>query len=352
MAAMMAALMGTGVSADRVSTCAGVPSRAAMAPTASRTAWAAASASASMPRRSTHSSARPGITLMAPGDTFMTAAVPTTPRPARFVASSRTARTTCAAVTSASRRPPMGVVPECAAVPSTVTLSRMGAAMASTTPTGMPACSSTGPCSMCSSTKALSSAGRRAHSPRRSRSSPSAARACASVTPPWSCSVRQASRRARPAMALLPRVPTEKRADSSPRKQITSSGCRRGPAPRRRRTAARPPTTPTTPSKFPPSGTVSRCEPVATAGASRASPSSRPTRLPKGSRRTASPASRMRPATYVTAADSASPNTSRLKPRAPLPNRPMPSSVAATQARSMVALPETAPPPRRGRRGA
>ena len=68
---------------------------------------------------------------------------PAVPRPA-----ASTAPIHSAAAASASRRAVIGVVPAWAAAPANVTDARVWPAIASTTPTGSSASSSTGPCSM------------------------------------------------------------------------------------------------------------------------------------------------------------------------------------------------------------
>ena len=62
-----------------------------------------------------------------------------------------------AAAVSASCRAPIGTVPACPASPVTLMRKRVAPAMAVTTPTASPSFSSTGPCSMCDSTKATTS---------------------------------------------------------------------------------------------------------------------------------------------------------------------------------------------------
>ena len=68
----------------------------------------------------------------------------------------------------ASRRRPIGVAPACPATPSTPTSSRVAPSIAVTTPSGRPSASSTGPCSICASTKAAT-LGRRSEPPVRDR---------------------------------------------------------------------------------------------------------------------------------------------------------------------------------------
>ena len=82
------------------------------------------------------------------------------------------ASTNSAAAASASRRRPIGVVPAWPAWPSKVRLKRVWPAIAVTTPSGRPAASSTGPCSMWTSKYARGAgrtAARRASPPIASR---------------------------------------------------------------------------------------------------------------------------------------------------------------------------------------
>ena len=76
--------------------------------------------------------------------------MPTVPGVSRQIRS--TATTASDAAASASRRRFMGTVPACPALPMTSTRSRVAPAMEVTTPTGRFSASSTGPCSMCTST--------------------------------------------------------------------------------------------------------------------------------------------------------------------------------------------------------
>ena len=95
-------------------------------------------------------STTPGMTLTAPDTVLSIPTVPTVPGISRQVRS--TATTASDAAASASRRRFMGTVPAWPARPITSTRSRTAPAMEVTTPTGRSSASSTGPCSMCTST--------------------------------------------------------------------------------------------------------------------------------------------------------------------------------------------------------
>ena len=133
-------------------------------------------------------------------------------------------------------------------------------------PTGAPTSASARPCSMCTSTKALSIARRSGAGPSRPGSAPARSMACASVVPSASASARAASGRRAPQVSRLPTQATPKRAPSSSEKKATATG-RRGERERARSssTARKPETTPKGPSNAPPLGTLSRWLPVATA---------------------------------------------------------------------------------------
>ena len=132
----------------------------------------------------------PGITLVAPGAASMRPTVPT--RSGSRAQRDSTASTHSAAAASASRRSGIGTVPACPAIPSISTAKRFAPLIAVTTPTGRPSASSTGPCSMCSSAYASTSARRRAASrdafgvepERRQRLAHRRARAIAAVEQP------------------------------------------------------------------------------------------------------------------------------------------------------------------------
>ena len=84
-----------------------------------------------------------------PGDTSTAPVVARTS--ARRAASSRKASALRAAAMNASRRSSIGEAPECACAPVKRSRWRSTPKLPSTTPSGSPSRSSTGPCSMCSS---------------------------------------------------------------------------------------------------------------------------------------------------------------------------------------------------------
>src|SRR4051794_20514537 len=115
-----------------------------------RSAHAASRVVSSRWRTSTVRVARAGMTLLAPGWTSSSPTVATSPSTARAVAS--TVPIHSAAAASASRRSAIGTVPAWPASPSKTISARVWPAMPVTTPTGRPSASSTGPCSMWTST--------------------------------------------------------------------------------------------------------------------------------------------------------------------------------------------------------
>src|SRR3954447_24935575 len=123
-----------------------------------RRAWIARARTASSAwRTSSVASTRPGITLTAPPGTPMRPTVATRPGSSRAICSA--ASTNSAAAASASWRSPIGVVPACPATPSKYSVAWLWPAIAVTTPSGTPAASSTGPCSMWTSKHARRFAG-------------------------------------------------------------------------------------------------------------------------------------------------------------------------------------------------
>ena len=202
---------------------------------AGTTASTSSTRSPSGARTSTLSVTRAGITFDAPGSTSSRPTVATAPF--TTAAASRSLSTNSAAATRASERPAIGVVPACPSRPSKTTSPRAVAAMPVTTASGTSASSSRGPCSTCSSTKA----------------------AGAGSSPP----------------AHSDREPTQPGPfqPSSSRKATTVSVRSCCPA---RSIASSPPITPSAPSKRPPAGTESRCEPVQTSGSSGRRPRKRP----------------------------------------------------------------------------
>ena len=173
-----------------------------------------------------------------------------------------------------------------------------------TMPSGAPAAASVGPCSMCSSTK---HAGAGSSQPARG-SSPSPSDANASAREMPSASRRSPSSSSScPQTARLPNTPRPKRGPSSRRKAMTTRPRRGAPSAPIASAASSALSTPRAPSKRPPSGGVSRCEPLQTSGRSGSLPGSLPTRLPAGSRVTSRPASRIQPATSSWARSSPAP---------------------------------------------
>lgn len=130
------------------------------------------------------------------------------------------------------------------------------------------------------------------------------------------CSRTRSSCESSPRMARLPSVAAEKRLDSSQRNKTTSRG-RFGvkPSSRIERTVSIAARMPTIPSKLPPSGTLSPCEPNMTAGRLSSAPCTWPMTLPNASSRSSMPASRISPIKYERPRQSASVNANRLIPR-------------------------------------
>mmetsp|Transcript_17555 Transcript_17555/g.48944 ORF Transcript_17555/g.48944 Transcript_17555/m.48944 type:complete len:211 (-) Transcript_17555:777-1409(-) len=121
-------------------------------------------------RMSTESCTEPGMTLDAPGHTRSS---PTVHTSISFSEASSDAggasgpppqmcsmaEMMLAPAAKASARPRMGTVPACPCVPFTTTHSRVCPAMAETAPRDTPKPSSTGPCSMCTSTYSFTDCG-------------------------------------------------------------------------------------------------------------------------------------------------------------------------------------------------
>src|SRR5206468_2441154 len=173
----------------------------------------AASRTASLSARiSTLSSQQPGITFTAPIGTCNCPTVPTSPGvpPQRFSMVS----TTSAAAAAASRRRCIGTVPACPANPVIDTKQRTLPAIDVTTPSGTASLSSTGPCSMCTSTKPSSVRGSRTALGIAAGSNPPATMACRIVIPSASTLSSTAGSN-RPASARLPRSVDLKRTPSS-----------------------------------------------------------------------------------------------------------------------------------------
>ena len=127
------------------------PRRSAIASISASTALAQVSRAASVvARMSMLNWQRPGTTLIEPAGTANMPTVPTTSGTAP--ASRSTASTSSAAAAAASRRWPIGVVPAWLAMPLMLPVQRRLPLMEVTMPSGKSIASSTGPCSMWTST--------------------------------------------------------------------------------------------------------------------------------------------------------------------------------------------------------
>ena len=202
---------------------------------------------------------RPGMTLIAPGKASSCPTVAT--RSGVLRASVSIANTHSDAAANASLRRFIGTVPACPATPWISTTKRLAPLIAVTTPTANPSASSTGPCSMCSSTKAATSSRCRAAWATLRGSSPNCSIAFRMLMPSRSV-LSSVAKSNVPAIARLPSSVAEKRTPSSSAKPATSiangslvplafSAC----------THSMAATTPSIPSYFPASRTVSKCEP-------------------------------------------------------------------------------------------
>ena len=241
-------------------------------------------------------------------------------------ASSRRASAKDAAARKASRRPGIGSVPAWPLSPWKRTTKPAMPVIEVTAASGIPARSSTGPCSTCTSTKLPGSGARGPRSPVK----PSAESAARTLVPALSIRSSSASQR-RPQTKRLPNTPRPKRYPSSSRKTQTVSVARNS-SPASRLAAASAASTPSAPSKRPPPGTVSRCEPDHTSGASGSVPRRRPKRLPAASQDTSRPASAIHEATSSQACCSARPRPARVTPQpGPAPIRASCSSRSISQ---------------------
>src|SRR6478736_2496197 len=240
-------------------------SRPSKSETTSRTSETTRStASASEPRASSHPVARLAMSFTPPGWTCTLPTVATQPcvSAARRAAMIRAARPSMASSRSAS-----AVVPAWLASPGTSTRQRPCGQMSLPTPTEWPRSTRCRPCSTCSSTNAPIRASVSSSRPRMAGSRPARRIASAIVTPSLSVSPRARSAPRAPVMTRDPAQATPNLAPSSSAKFTIPTG-RDGAKPSCRSwsTAARAPTTPSGPSKAPPSGTESRCEPMTTPG--------------------------------------------------------------------------------------
>src|ERR671916_3280764 len=185
--------------------------------------------------------------------------------------------------------------------------------MASTTPKVLPRASSTRPCSMCSSRKAETEpwdhtasatfVGRKPTSTARSRTE----------HPSRSVSVRNVSVVKAPVATRLPMHGAPKRAPSSPLKTTARYVRFRPPHSTSRRATSSEAATPATPSKPPPRGTVSRCDPTSRAD-SEVFPASSPNVFPIASVLEVSPRSIAQRSKTAWALRSSGPKASRNHP--------------------------------------
>ncbi len=211
----------------------------------------------------------------------------------------------------ASWRCVIGVVPAWFVTPSTVTFQRMIPTMPWTTPISTSRRSSSAPCSTCSSRKPPMVSGPRAASASRSGLPPMRARP-SPIVKPEAVTMSSSSGSTFPASARLPVFPP-----SSLGKITKWIGCLVA-----RPTSASVQATstaaiePTWPSKFPPFGTESMCEPSTSGFSSGSVPARRPHRLPATSTETSRPAPRISSAAHARASRSASENATRSMPPA------------------------------------
>src|SRR5690606_4529128 len=242
-----------------------------------------------------------------------------------------------AAAQAASRRMCIGVVPAWSPRPLKTAVMRWMPAMPVTTPIAVPLASSTGPCSMWSSTKRATSSGFQASWMAVAGSPPASRSASASVRPVGSFSSRCSADRL-PLSARLPTQLMPKSLASSPAKSTTRREWRsRMPASWSSRTASMAPSTPMIPSKRPPPRTVSVCEPVTRAGSDGSVPGSTPTTLHAASTSASSPAALIVAASHWRERRNGSVNTCRVQPGASL-SRNSDRSLMSCQSRSWLGL--------------
>ena len=214
----------------------------------------------------------PGTTFFAPGRTSISPTVPTASGIAEAMRSSATMSSVAA--TSASLRAPITVAPAWSARPFTRTRAWKMPTMSLTTPRGMPARSRRGPCSMCSSRYARICLGSRAAfvgSP----ASP-IARSASPIEMPFLSRRSAAPAGNLPNAADDPNRPMPKRAPSSSAHATSSTDrLKRTPASLSETSASAAQHTPSAPSKRPPSGTESMCDPTRTIGSRSCSPAKR-----------------------------------------------------------------------------
>ncbi len=161
--------------------------------------------------------------------------------------------------------------------------------MAVTRPISIFSFSSIGPCSMCNSKKALMSS--RLASAIFSGSPPTRLIASLSFSPPASVKASDSALR----LPVIPRLPTQDNPytlGSSARKSTSSISCLNlMPLSFKTRPISSAAITPATPSKRPPLGTVSECEPIMIEPAPGVVPEIFPIRFPAASCETTNPAS-------------------------------------------------------------
>ena len=253
---------------------------AVMSATARRTARGLA------PRASNQPVTALGIALTPPG---VTATLPIVATHPCVMAASRAASTAPAYPSIASCRSSSRVVPAWLASPAKSRRHRPCGQMSLPTAIGWSRSTSARPCSTCSSTKLPMRRSASSSRPIWCGSRPAALSASAIVVP--SASARLRARRAvmAPVITREPAQATPNRAPSSSTKFTMPIG-REGwkSLARNASTAAKALTTPSGPSKAPPSGTLSRCEPVTTPLSPSRQPSrghpTRPTGCPSGPR--------------------------------------------------------------------
>ncbi len=232
--------------------------------TRSRAAWSSA-------RESSQPRTRDGTALTPFGSTAILPKVATAPASS---ASRRAASTVSAYDSIGSRRSTSRVVPAWLASPRKSNRHRPCGRMALAMPTRSPDRSRARPCSTCSSTKAPMRARRSGSAPMASGSYPAASMARGRLVPSPSVSSWASAAVSCPAVSRDPTQASPKRAPSSSPKLTMARGlANSAPLPRSSSSAAKEETTPRGPSKAPPSGTESRCEPVTTASPAAGSPS-------------------------------------------------------------------------------
>ena len=173
------------------------------------------------------------------------------------------------------------MVPAWAACPRKMSRSRSMPFVPVTVQMPRPRSSRIGPCSMCTSTYAFTSAMRVRAPSRLSMSTPWSARISGSFAPSLSVRPRSTSMSSVPMQAAEPNRLRLKRAPSSSAQSTTATVIGGVPSAASARSSSTPAITPSAPSSHPPLGTLSRCEP--TTKVSGRSPRSTAHRLPASS---------------------------------------------------------------------